>query len=132
MKDLEHGAYRQESYVAHISKSTYHVYIPPEHCMLKLCCLNQDIPQSDNVVLLTSTRVLSFWTIKLRLEWDLPFTQVQGVTVEDRGIRFAHRSGRTHDKFVPITDKSSQSWFFGQVASVVKQFNVRRRLESGQ
>ena len=89
-----------------------------------------DLPGSDNVVLLTTSRVLSFWSNKLRLDWDLPFSLVQGVTIEDTGIRFAHKSGKDHDKFVFIPDKNSQSWFFGQVAMVVKAFNARRRMDS--
>ncbi|KAH9937704.1 vacuolar protein sorting-associated protein 13 [Fomitopsis serialis] len=107
LKDLNNGAYRQEPYVAHMN-----------------------LPGSDNVVLLTTTRVLSFWSNKLRLDWELPFTFVQGVTIEDTGIRFAHKSGKDHDKFVFIPDKNSQSWFFGQVATVVKAFNARRRMDS--
>ncbi|KAF9270221.1 DUF1162-domain-containing protein [Marasmius fiardii PR-910] len=107
MKDLNSGAYRQEVYVAHINT-----------------------PGSDNVVLLTMTRVLSFWTKKLRLDWELPLTQIQGVTVGDTGIRFAHKSGKEHDKFVFIPDKNAQSWFFEKVASVVKAFNVRRRMDA--
>ena len=66
----------------------------------------------------------------MRVEWQLPFTQVQGVTIEDTGIRFAHKGGREYDRFVYIPDKSSQAWFFGQVASVVKAFNARRRMDS--
>lgn len=56
--------------------------------------------------------------------------QIQGVTIEDTGIRFAHKGGKEHDRFVYIPDKSSQSWFFGQVASVVKTFNTQRRMDS--
>ncbi|KAI0047829.1 hypothetical protein FA95DRAFT_1589004 [Auriscalpium vulgare] len=107
MKDLDHGAYRKECYVAHLN-----------------------LPNSDKVVLLTATRVLCFWTKKLRLDWELPLTLVQGVTIEDKGIRFAHKSGKEHDKFLFITDKASQSWFFGQIALVVKTFNARRRMDS--
>ena len=82
------------------------------------------------MVLLTSSRVLSLWSKKLRLEWDLPFTTVQGVTVEDTGIRFAHKAGKDHDRFVFVPDKSAQSWFFGEVAAVVKSYNIRRRMDS--
>jgi len=106
MRDLNNGAYRRELYAAHINT-----------------------PGSDNVVLLTMSRVLSFWSKKLRLDWELPLTQVQGITVEDTGIRFAHKSGREHDKFVFIPDKASQSWFFERVANVVKAFNVRKRMD---
>ncbi|KAF7306925.1 hypothetical protein MIND_00485000 [Mycena indigotica] len=104
LRDLDNGTFRQEVYVAHINT-----------------------PGGDNVVLLTTSRVLSFWSRKLRLDWELPFSQVQGVSVEDTGIRFAHKSGRESDKFVFIQDKSSSSWFFAQVANVVKTYNSRRR-----
>ncbi|OSD03423.1 vacuolar protein sorting-associated protein 13 [Trametes coccinea BRFM310] len=107
MKDLEQGRYRNETYVAHLN-----------------------LPGGDNVILLTTTKVLSFWSSKLRLEWELPFTQVQGVTIEDTGIKFAHKAGKEYDKFIFIPDKKSQTWFFGQVASVVKAFNARRRMDS--
>ncbi|KAJ8084002.1 Vacuolar protein sorting-associated protein 13 [Marasmius tenuissimus] len=107
MRDLKDSSYRQEFYVAHINT-----------------------PGSDNIVLLTMTRVISFWSKRLRLDWELPLTQVQGVTVEDTGIRFAHKSGSAHDKFVFIPDKNSQSWFFEQVAGVVKAFNIRRRMDA--
>ncbi|OCH96150.1 vacuolar protein sorting-associated protein 13 [Obba rivulosa] len=106
MKDLEQGRYRDEQYVAHIN-----------------------LPEGDNVILLTTSKVLSFWSNKLRLEWELPFTQVQGVTIEDTGIKFAHKMGKEHDKFVYIPDKASQSWFFSQIASVVKAYNARRRMD---
>jgi len=89
-----------------------------------------DCPGADNVVLLTASRVLSFWSKKLTLEWELPFTQIQGVTVEDTGIRFAHKAGKEQDRFAFIPDKASQSWFFNQVASVVKCFNARRRMDN--
>jgi len=106
MRDLDNGAFRQEAYVAHINT-----------------------PGSDNVVLLTASRVLSFWSKKLKLDWELPFLQVVGVTAEDTGIRFAHKAGKVHDKFVFIPDKSSQTWFFGQVGSVVQAFNAKRRMD---
>ncbi|KAH6917385.1 vacuolar protein sorting-associated protein vps13 [Coprinopsis sp. MPI-PUGE-AT-0042] len=107
MKDLNNGAYRQEFYVAHINA-----------------------PGGDNVILLTQSKVLSFYSRKLRLDWELPFNQIQGVTAEDNGIRFAHRLGRAHDKFAIIPDKSSQTWFFNQVATVVRAFNARRRMDA--
>jgi len=105
MKELGDGAYRNEFYVAHIN-----------------------ILGGDNVVLLTATRVVSFWSRKLTLDWDLPFTHVQGVTIEDTGIRFTHRVGKEHDKPVYIQDKLLRDWFFGQISAVVKTFNAKKRM----
>ncbi|KAG1730516.1 vacuolar protein sorting-associated protein 13, partial [Suillus paluster] len=107
MRDLNNGAFRKEAYVAHIES-----------------------PGSENTTLLTSSRVLSFSSKKLRLAWDLPMTMVQGVAVEDTGIRFTHKSGKDHDKVVFIPDRLSQTWFFGQITSVVKAFNNRRRMDA--
>lgn len=122
MRDLEQGAYRNECYVAHIGECS-------TEPMLYSLNIWTDYAGGDNVVLLTSARVLSFWSKKLRLEWDLPLTMVQGVTTEDNGIRFSHKSGKDHDKFVLIPDKNAQAWFFGQIASVVKAFNNKRRMD---
>lgn len=126
MKDLENGAYRKESYVAHISRS-YNANVDNQKLMI---FRPPDTPGGDNVVLLTSSRVISFWSKKLRLDWDLPFAMAQGVTVEDTGIRFAHKAGKDHDRFVFVPDKSSQSWFFNEVAAVVKSYNIRRRMDN--
>jgi len=106
MKDLDNGKYRKEYYVAHI-----------------------DLPGGDNVVLLTTSRVLSFWSRSLRLVWDLPLKTVKGVSLEDTGIRFANKAGREQDRFVFIQDNSSKLWFYNAVASVVKTYNTQRRLE---
>lgn len=106
MMDLNDGAYRQEYYIAHIQLSG-----------------------AENIVLLTTKRVLCFFPKKLRLTWEIPFTEVQGVKVEDTGIRFAHKSGKEHNKFVPISDGVTQSWFFKEIAAVVKAFNDKRQME---
>jgi vacuolar protein sorting-associated protein 13A/C len=124
MKDLNNGAYRQEFYVAHISTSL------PTFKQSTDAQQAADAPGGDNVILLTQSKVLSFYSRKLRLDWELPFNQIQGVTAEDNGIRFAHRLGRAHDKFAIIPDKTSQTWFFNQVATVVRAFNARRRMDA--
>jgi len=123
MKDLNNGAYRNEHYVAHISKW-------PLRKRSRNIIVVLDSLGTDNVILLTASRVLSFWSKKLGLDWELPFTQIKGITVEDKGIRFAHKAGEEHDKFAVIPDKATQSWFFNQVASVVKSFNARRRMDN--
>ncbi|KAL0951191.1 hypothetical protein HGRIS_007919 [Hohenbuehelia grisea] len=106
MRDLDNGAYRKEFYVAHIN-----------------------IHGSDKVVLLTMSRVLSFWSNRLKLDWDLRFTQVTRVTVEDTGIRFAHKAGKEHEKFIHIPDKSSSNAFYKEICNVVTRLNLQRKME---
>jgi len=71
-----------------------------------------------------------FGTKRLRLSWDLPLTQVQRVNNEDGGIRFAHKAGNDHDRYLIVEDKRSQAWFYEQIGGVVKSFNTRRRMDS--
>ena len=125
LRDLDNGTYRRESYVAHISM--------PSLCVaLNWLQVRQmiDLPGGDGVALLTAGRVLTFGTKRLRLKWDLPLTQVQRVNNEDQGIQFAHKLDREHDKYLVIEDKRSQTWFYEQIAGVVKSFNARRRMDS--
>jgi vacuolar protein sorting-associated protein 13A/C len=82
------------------------------------------------VTLLTTSQVLSFWSNKLRIDWELPLAQVKSVSVEDTGLRFVHRTRRELDRFVLIPEKPTQAWFFSQVASVVKAFNARKRMDT--
>jgi len=106
LKDLENGTYRQEFYVAHLNLSN-----------------------GDGVALLTADHILTFGTKRLRLNWDLPLTQVLRVINEDLGIRFAHKAGKEQDKYLVIEDKKSQAWFYDQIAGVVKTFNARKRMD---
>lgn len=85
------GFYRNEQYVAHL-----------------------DVPGANDTVMLTMTKVLRFKS-NLRLEWELPFSLVQGVNIEDTGILFQCKTGRGRDRFVYITDTSSKVWFFSQI-----------------
>lgn len=93
---------KDQSYVAHLSKSCHSPNVTDSPDIFI------DIPGGDNVILLTTARILSFWSKKLRLDWTLPFTSIRGVTIEDTGIRFAHKSGREQDRFIFIPDKNSQ------------------------
>ncbi|KAH7345058.1 hypothetical protein B0J17DRAFT_763771 [Rhizoctonia solani] len=106
MKDLDGGRFRNEYYVAHI-----------------------DLPGGDNVAMLTTSRVMVFSVNKLRLEWELPFSYLQGVTIEDTGIRFTSKSGHEHDRFVAIPKSSPKKWFFHEIEKVVKNYSASKRIE---
>ncbi|KAG9097500.1 hypothetical protein FS749_006165 [Ceratobasidium sp. UAMH 11750] len=106
MKDLDNGRFRNEFYVAHI-----------------------DLPGGDTVAMLTTSRIMCFSVNKLRLEWEMPFSYLQGVTIEDTGIRFTGKSGHEHDRFVPIPKSSPKKWFFHEIEKVVKNYSASKRIE---
>ncbi|EJD03959.1 vacuolar protein sorting-associated protein vps13 [Fomitiporia mediterranea MF3/22] len=106
MRDLSDGVYRKDYYIAHI-----------------------DNLGSDNIILLTNARILSFSSRGLHLHWEMPLTTIAGVQGESTGIRFVSKAGHEQDRFVIIQDSGSKEWFFEQVKAVVMSFNARRRLE---
>ncbi|KAG9102497.1 hypothetical protein FRC06_001944 [Ceratobasidium sp. 370] len=91
--------------------------------------LENDLPGGDMVAMLTTSRIICFSVNKLRLEWEMPFSYLQGVTIEDTGIRFTGKSGHEHDRFVPIPKSSPKKWFFHEIEKVVKNYSASKRIE---
>lgn len=88
-----------------------------------------DLPGTGFVALLTDSRIITFSTRDLRVQWDMPLTSVAGVQGEHEGIRFNSKLGKDYDKLLGIQDTGSREWFFNQVKDVVLAFNARKRLE---
>jgi vacuolar protein sorting-associated protein 13A/C len=88
-----------------------------------------DMPGSDAKVILTTKFILSAVPKRATVEWELPFTRLSGVQIEDTGVRFADKAGSEYDRFVACPDRVTQGWFFSSVARVVKSYNARRRIE---
>lgn len=59
--------------------------------------------------------ILTFWSSKLRLDWDIPMSRLKGVSVEDNGILFLDKAGRESDQFVQIPQRDSKMWFFKEI-----------------
>ncbi len=74
-----------------------------------------EIQGGDNVVLLTTSHIVSFYSVKLRLDWSLKLSQLAGVTAEDTGILFSDRAGSDYNRFIYIPEKETRVWFFGQI-----------------
>jgi len=106
LRDLGGGRYRDDVYVAHLN-----------------------LPSGDCALMLTNNRAVCFWTISLDLDWDIPFTRLAGVSIEDDGIRFVQKSTDQQEIFVPIPDRSSKAWFFKEVEKVVSGWNAQRRMD---
>ena len=75
--------------------------------------------------MLTMSRVLSLWSTKLRLDWNLSFSHVQGISIEDNGILFQHKAGIDRDRFVYVADSGSKAWFFSKVEQWVESLSSK-------
>ncbi|KAL7754164.1 Vacuolar protein sorting-associated protein 13 [Sorochytrium milnesiophthora] len=110
LMQLENGKYRHETYVAHI-----------------------DTKVEDFVAILTRASLLMVRLQRLKLDWELSFHDVQGVTFsrERLEVHIAlrhHNSGRY--QVVTAPDQASGEWFSRELAHAHRSFSdVHRPLE---
>ncbi|EIW72804.1 hypothetical protein TREMEDRAFT_25659 [Tremella mesenterica DSM 1558] len=99
LKDLDAGAYFTESYVAHL-----------------------DVPGDDAVAILSTNRLLFVQLRKLKVVWQVPFEELQSLSLEQTGIALTLRGG-TPGPFLPISEQTGREWFFKHIGKVVVAYN---------
>ena len=101
--------------MSHTLVSQDAIYVPQVSDQTLLFITATEIQGGDNVVLLTTSQIISFYSVKLRLDWSLKLSQLAGVTAEDTGIVFSDRAGSDYNRFIYIPEKETRVWFFGQI-----------------
>ncbi|KAI9208533.1 vacuolar protein sorting-associated protein [Polychytrium aggregatum] len=90
IKELENGRYFKEEYIAHIELRT-----------------------EDLVSIVTDARVLMVRIKRLKVEWEIPFEDLQLVRVEGNSVSLikAARQGQASSRIVPCSDPASAQWY---------------------
>ncbi|ODO11680.1 hypothetical protein I350_00464 [Cryptococcus amylolentus CBS 6273] len=101
LKDLDAGAFFHDSYIAHI-----------------------DLPGDDAISLLSNNRILQVQLRKLRVIWQVPFEDLQSLSLEANGVNLVNRDGRG-GPFLPIPEKAAREWYFKQIGRWVVNCNSR-------
>lgn len=91
LKDLENGKYFNENYVAHL-----------------------DLTGDDSVLILTTTRILLIRSTTLRVLWEVPFEELQTISLEPGGIGLVLR-GDVGGPFVPVAEASERGFLFKHI-----------------
>lgn len=85
------GAFFHDSYVAHI-----------------------DLPGDDAVSLLSNNRILYIQLRRLKVLWQVPFEDLQSLSLEANGINLVLRDGRG-GPFLPVGEQTAREWYFKQI-----------------
>ncbi|GAA6061937.1 hypothetical protein JCM10212_001505 [Sporobolomyces blumeae] len=118
LKNMENGRFFNEVYVAHLDIS------PP-------ALAEQKRSEETVVCILTTTRMLLVRIHKLKLQWDVPFVDLNSVSLEPSGIslslkdRDGGRSGGD-GPFLAISDQAARFWFFHHIERIVQAHNARK------
>ncbi|KAK8865949.1 hypothetical protein IAR55_001098 [Kwoniella newhampshirensis] len=99
LKDLDAGAFFQDSYVAHI-----------------------DLPGDDAVSILSNNRIVQVQLRRLKVIWQVPFEELQSLSLEANGINLVNRDGRG-GPFLPVPEQTAREWYFKQIGRVVVAYN---------
>ncbi|TGZ78721.1 hypothetical protein EX30DRAFT_322121 [Ascodesmis nigricans] len=99
LKQLDNGKYFNEEYIAHL-----------------------ELPEQDVVVLITYSRIMLIKSKKLYCEWDVPFKELQTISMERTGIVLVLRGNR-QGPFIPTRDESSRKFLFRKIGMAVQNYN---------
>nr|XP_018267277.1 vacuolar protein sorting-associated protein vps13 [Kwoniella dejecticola CBS 10117]OBR89435.1 vacuolar protein sorting-associated protein vps13 [Kwoniella dejecticola CBS 10117] len=99
LKDLDAGAFFNDSYVAHI-----------------------DLPGDDAVSILSNNRIVQVQLRRLKVIWQVPFEELASLSLEANGINLTNRDKRG-GPFLPITEQTAREWYFKQIGRVVVAYN---------
>jgi vacuolar protein sorting-associated protein 13A/C len=72
------------------------------------------VPGDDAVSILSSARLLFVQLRKLKVIWQVPFEELQSLSLESSGIALILRGG-TPGPFLPIADQTGREWFFRNI-----------------
>lgn len=103
LKNLEDGKYMKEYYVAHA-----------------------DMGSKDEVVMLTTSRILYIQTLQLKCAWEVSLSELSSVSLETDGIALLLRNG-VHGPFLRLPDVGLRNWLFRNISKVVSAYNQAHR-----
>jgi vacuolar protein sorting-associated protein 13A/C len=103
LKNLEESKYVKEYYVAHA-----------------------DIGTKDEVVMLTTTKILYIRTMQLKCVWEVGLSELSSVSLETDGIALILRSGAA-GPFLKLKDVGLRNWLFKHISRVVTAYNQANR-----
>ena len=100
LKNLEDGKYAKEFYVAHA-----------------------DMANKDEVVMLTTTRILYVRTLQLKCVWEVALSELSSVSLETDGIALVLRHG-VQGPFLRMADVGLRNWTFKRISRIVNTYNL--------
>lgn len=122
LKDLDNGKYFNETYVAHLGEQNPSPAQAPSRLFRRpksgLPLFLPDMPEDDYVCMLTTTRILRIRSLRLRVVWEVAFSDLTRVLLEPNGIGLVLRGG-VDGPFLALPEQGAKVWIFGEISRVV-------------
>ncbi len=105
LKNVDNGRLMKDSYVAHVDVGSQ---------------------EGDAVIMLTVSRILYIRTMRLKVMWEVPLSDLSSISLEKEGIALVLRGG-VGGRFLHLPDVGTRNWLFKQVSKVVQGYNASRQ-----
>ncbi|KAJ9479242.1 Vacuolar protein sorting-associated protein 13 [Pseudozyma hubeiensis] len=105
LKNVDNGRLMKDSYVAHVDVGSQ---------------------EGDAVIMLTVSRILYIRTMRLKVMWEVPLSDLSSISLESEGIALVLRGG-VNGPFLALGDVGTRNWLFKQVSKVVQGYNASRQ-----
>ncbi|CAG8707222.1 4975_t:CDS:10 [Acaulospora morrowiae] len=105
LKKLENGKYFTDDYLAHL-----------------------ELRGDEQAIMLTCKRIMLVKSRRLKVEWEVKFSDLQSINLQPNGISLFLRDN-TPGPFIPITDATSKEWFEKKIEQVVNEFNAKKKAD---
>ncbi|EXX73461.1 Vps13p [Rhizophagus irregularis DAOM 197198w] len=102
LKGLENGKFFNEEYTAHL-----------------------DLQGDERVVVLTRSRIMLVKSKRLKVEWEVSFSDLQTISLQPQGILLNLK--KAPGPFIPIPDPESKNWFERKIEMVINEYNAEKK-----
>jgi len=75
--------------------------------------------------MITNERILLMRSMKLKSVWDVPYHELQSISLEPSGISLVLKGG-VAGPFLPLAEQGSKLWLYKKIEGVVVDFNRKR------
>lgn len=80
-------------------------------------------PHGGATIMLSESRILYIRTGRLKVLWEVVWSDLNTISLENDGISLVLRGG-VLGPFLPITESSTRLWLFRQISGVVQKYNA--------
>ncbi|WFD25298.1 Vacuolar protein sorting-associated protein 13 [Malassezia nana] len=102
LQSVDQGRLLTDEYVAHVNTTSQ---------------------QGDITIMLTETRILYIRMMRLKVLWEVLWSDLSTISLDNDGISLVLRGG-VLGPFLVLTEQSTRLWLFRQISGVVQKYNA--------
>ncbi|CEH13766.1 Vacuolar protein sorting-associated protein [Ceraceosorus bombacis] len=113
LRCVDDGRLYRESYVCHVDLGQAQGQANPQ-------------PERDGVIMVTLTRILFIRTLRMKVAWEVPLSDLASISLESDGIALTLRNN-VAGPFLKLPEAGARSFLFSSISRVVRAYNAQHQ-----